>query len=59
MLYLSRGDDHMKKYPREDLDDVVRRHANGHYVEQSLPGPNPARDKIVSDAIAKMKQVRQ
>ncbi len=44
-----------KSFPREDLDDVARRFANGHYVEQSMPGPNPERDKLISEAIAKMK----
>lgn len=48
----------MKKYPREDLDDVVLRQANGHYVEQSMPGPSPVRDKMVSEAIATLKQAR-
>jgi hypothetical protein len=48
----------MKKYPRVDLDDVVRQHANGHYVQQSIPGANPERDKAVSDALAKLKQAR-
>ncbi|QSF43008.1 hypothetical protein [Paenibacillus tianjinensis] len=48
----------MKKYPATDLDDVVRLHADGHYVEQTLPGANPERDKKVSDAIAKLKQDR-
>jgi hypothetical protein len=48
----------MKKYPAVDLDDVVRRHANGHYVMQTMPGPNPERDKRVSEAIAQLKQSR-
>ncbi|MFC5651227.1 hypothetical protein ACFPYJ_19370 [Paenibacillus solisilvae] len=46
------------KYPREDLDDVARRVANGHYVQQSKPGPSPERDKLVSAALAKMKAER-
>jgi hypothetical protein len=51
-----RGDcDMEKKYPRIDLDEAARRFANGHYMNQSLPGPNPERDKMVSEAIAKMK----
>ncbi|GEM_PF-3106779 len=40
------------------LDDAARRYAGGHYVKQSMPGPNPERDQMVSDAIAKLKQVR-
>lgn len=40
------------------LDDAARRYADGHYVEQSMPGANPERDKMVSDAIAKLKQAR-
>lgn len=44
----------MKKYPRSDLDAVARRHTNGHYVEQSYPVSAPARDKLISEAIAKM-----
>ncbi|MFD1903437.1 hypothetical protein ACFSQ7_03700 [Paenibacillus rhizoplanae] len=46
----------MKKHPAVDLDDVVRQYADGHYVQQSMPGPNPERDKKVSDAIAKLKK---
>ncbi|WP_339311944.1 hypothetical protein [Paenibacillus sp. FSL M7-0896] len=46
----------MKKHPAVDLDDVVRQYADGHYVQQSMPGPNPERDKRVSDAIAKLKK---
>lgn len=48
----------MKKYPAVDLDDVVRQHADGHYVQQTMPGSNPERDKMVSDAIAKLKKDR-
>jgi len=48
----------MKKYPAVDYDDVVRRHANGHYVVQTMSGPNPERDKRVSEAIAQLKQSR-
>jgi hypothetical protein len=44
-----------KKYPIESLDEAARRLTNGHYVVQSKPGPNPERDKMVSEAIAKMK----
>ncbi|MNR55933.1 hypothetical protein D3C85_1764070 [compost metagenome] len=33
-------------------------YADGHSVEQSMPGSNPERDKMVSDAIAKLKQGR-
>ncbi|NQX45621.1 hypothetical protein HQN87_09795 [Paenibacillus tritici] len=44
----------MKK--KINLDDAARRFAGGHYVEQSMPGANPERDKMVSDAIAKLKQ---
>lgn len=40
------------------LDDAARRYAGGHYVKQSIPGSNPERDKMVSDAIAKLKQTR-
>ncbi|MFS0728368.1 hypothetical protein [Paenibacillus sp. 1P07SE] len=46
----------VKKYPAVDLDDVVHQHADGHYVQQSIPGPNPERDKRVSDALAKLKK---
>ncbi|WP_168735785.1 hypothetical protein [Cohnella fermenti] len=46
----------MKK--KMSLDHAVRRYAGGHYVEQSMPGANPERDKTVSDAIAKLKQDR-
>lgn len=45
-----------KKYPAVDLDDVVHRYANGHYVQQSMPGSSPERDKRVSDALAKLKK---
>jgi len=48
----------LKKHLLQDLDDVARKYANGHYVEQSLPGPNPERDKMISDAIAKIKAQR-
>lgn len=44
----------MKK--KISLDDDACRFAGGHYVEQSMPGANPKRDKMVSDAIAKLKQ---
>ncbi|MNC30038.1 hypothetical protein D3C75_783090 [compost metagenome] len=47
-----------KKYPRSSLDTVVSRYADGHYVEQSLPGANPKRDKMVSEAVAKLKTNR-
>jgi hypothetical protein len=47
-----------KNFPREDLDDAARRLTNGHYVVQSMPGPNPERDKLISEAIAKLKQER-
>jgi hypothetical protein len=47
-----------KNFPREDLDDVARRFANGHYVQQSHPGQNPERDKMISEAIAKIKAER-
>ncbi|WP_339319369.1 hypothetical protein [Paenibacillus sp. FSL R10-2734] len=46
----------MKK--KMSLDDAARLYAHGHYVEQSMPGANPERDKMVSDAIAKLKQDR-
>jgi hypothetical protein len=46
------------KYPRGSLDNVARRFTNGHYVVQSMPGPNPERDKMVSEAISKLKQER-
>jgi hypothetical protein len=46
------------KYPRESLDDAARRFTNGHYVVQSMPGPNPERDKLISEAITKLKQER-
>ncbi|WP_308635376.1 DUF4037 domain-containing protein [Paenibacillus silvisoli] len=42
----------------ESLDDVARRVANGHYVEQTLPGPDPERDKMISEAIAQIKANR-
>lgn len=48
----------LKKYPGRSLDGVSRRVANGHYVQQSMPGPNPERDKMISEAIAKMKAER-
>lgn len=48
----------MKKYPAVDLDDVVRQYTEGHYMQQTMPGPNPERDKRVSDAIAKLKKER-
>lgn len=47
------------KQERITLDDAARRFANGHYMEQSMPGPNPERDKMVSEAIAKMKAERK
>lgn len=40
------------------LDHAARRYAGGHYVQQSMPGANPERDKMVSDVIAKMKRDR-
>ncbi|MFS0728369.1 hypothetical protein [Paenibacillus sp. 1P07SE] len=46
----------MKK--KMSLDEAARRYAGGQYVVQSMPGPNPEREKLASDAIAKMKQVR-
>jgi hypothetical protein len=47
------------KNPRMSLDDAARRFANGHYVEQSLPGPNPERDKMVSEFIARYKAAKK
>ncbi|QUL54123.1 hypothetical protein KDC22_27920 [Paenibacillus tritici] len=44
----------MKK--KISLDDAARRFAGGHYVEQTMPGADPERDKLISDAIAKLKQ---
>lgn len=46
----------MKK--KMSLDDAARRYAGGHFVEQSMPGASPERDKIVSNAIAELKQAR-
>lgn len=46
----------VKKYPAVDLDDVVHQYADGHYVQQSMPGPNPERDKRVSDALVKLRK---
>lgn len=57
VILILRGDDQMKKYPRIDLDDVARECANGHYVEQS-PIHDPERDKMISEAIAKIKTQR-
>lgn len=44
----------MKK--KMSLDEAARRFAGGQYVKQSMPGPNPERDNLVSDAITKIKQ---
>ncbi|MFS0841312.1 hypothetical protein [Paenibacillus sp. 1P03SA] len=49
----------IKKYPAADLDVVARRLTNGNYVVQPGLIPDPARDKMVSDAIAKMKAERK
>ncbi|WP_157213471.1 hypothetical protein [Paenibacillus senegalensis] len=46
----------MKK--KISLDEAARRYANGQYVVQSVPGPNPTRDRLASNAIAKLKQDR-
>lgn len=46
----------MKK--KMSLDEAARRYADNQYVEQSMPGANPERDKLVSDAITKLKQAR-
>lgn len=46
----------MKK--KMSLDEAARRYAGGQYVVQSIPGPNPERDKLASEAIAQIKQDR-
>lgn len=46
------------KHPEESIDEAARRLTNGHYVVPSVPGDDPERDRIISEAIAKMKAER-
>lgn len=47
-----------KNYPKIDLDTAARLFANGHFVVQTMPGPNPELDKKVTEEIAKIKAER-
>lgn len=46
------------KYPEESIDEAAHRLTNGHYVVPSVPGDDLERERIISDAIAKMKTER-